>query len=189
MGWKEENNDKFHIDKYVFHVSKKQPRDVDVNNTKGSIQTTSHQTQKIIGLKAKRMKELQDTGTLKTMGLESFISQIDQKIKAKKSDPSFEGTMTSFHVKKSAQDLYGIITGKPVNPRSKEYEKYLLNVFKFFSDDPLKNECVSCEVKGIVRNVNKMIYDGEPFDRSQNLPHKHDKEQEKVFCSHKPSDD
>ena len=49
------------------------------------------------------------------MGLNNFIAQIDAKIKAKKLDPSFEGTMTSFHVKKSAQDLYSIITGKPVN--------------------------------------------------------------------------
>ena len=64
-----------------------------------------------------------------------------------------------------------------------------MNVFKFFSDDPLNNECVTCEVKGIVKNVNKMIYDGEPFDRTQNLPYKHDKEQKKVSCSHKPSDD
>ena len=75
---------------------------------------------------------------------------IDANIQAKKIDPTFGGAISGVSIKHSAQELYEIITGKDPN-KDPEYKTFLLNVFKFFPEDPLKNSDVKCNIKGIVK--------------------------------------
>ena len=65
-----------------------------------------------------------------------FIEEvIDANIKAKKKDPTYGNTLSGMSIKHAAQELYQIITSRA--PNDFQYKKYLLDVFKFFPEDPL----------------------------------------------------
>ena len=73
------------------------------------------------------------------MNQQEFISDvIDKSIKEKKIDPTYGGALSGVAIKYAAQDLYEIITGRdPL--KDPGYKTYMLNVFKFFPEDPLQN--------------------------------------------------
>jgi hypothetical protein len=95
-----------------------------------------------------------------------FIKAIDEIIAAKKLDPTFGGALSGITVHHAAKDLYKIITGRNPNTDS-GYKKYLLNVFKFFPEDPLQNSKVKCNVKGLV----KQAIDGVAFKKGGMCSH------------------
>ena len=84
----------------------------------------------------------------------------------------------------------------PVSPRERKLEEQrdleiehddrfktiILNVFKFFSSDPLKNEKVVCGVKNGLHAVKNFL----DYDRSRDLPTSDDK---RICCEHKFADD
>ena len=61
-----------------------------------------------------------------------------------------------------AIELYQIIYDLEEVPLSdKRYNKFIINVFKLFSSDPLKNSNVHCAVKTCTSNFN----DSEPYKK------------------------
>ena len=73
-----------------------------------------------------------------------------------------------------------------ISPHDSSYKQYILNVFRLFPEDPLKNDKVKCGIKCIVQNFHDEVYEGAPYDKYKNIPKK---EEDMVECTHVHEDD
>lgn len=89
-----------------------------------------------------------------------LIDKIDRYILQSAQFPDDVTQLSHISIKNKAIDLYKIIHGIESVPRTDmKYQKYIINVFRLFSDDPLKNANVQCAVKSCTNNLT----DSEPY--------------------------
>lgn len=162
LGWKNENDHLFDTEGYMIKV---QPR----NAKRGK-------------------KQFRQLETTQFQSVPQFIGEVDKLIDLKKKQgPGTLGTITNFMVRKQAQDLYMLINGcQTISIYDQGYKSYILDVFRLFPEDPLKNDKVKCGIKGIVKNFHDEVYEGAQYDKYKNIPKK---EEEMVECTHVHEDD
>ena len=69
----------------------------------------------------------------KIIEFDDFLKQLDSKIEQKKNNPDKLGALSSFQVNQEAKLFYTELTGKRADPRTGNYKRFVLDVFKQYS--------------------------------------------------------